>query len=270
MAKARRPFIEDGSEFGISRTDFRRAPKTRKRELMIEWFGQNFENPAERTPYESAEGGYQWIWGGPYDAREQLSDMFGKMVPESLIEDVVEELEDDGITDWAPTPSPDDYDQNEPEPEPPPLNIYLDERTGQYGTRADHEARERVRAGLAQLRAVIDQPRPAGIGHNNPPEKITEANEPSKLQPFVLQLQIEFAKPEPSISLVKKLATPLRDALVASIKWAGRKVDKIFDAAATTTGAAIAVAVGSQYIDPLRKAFDTIISWLDLIAKTVF
>jgi hypothetical protein len=34
--------------------------KAEKRELMIEWFHQNFEDPAERTPYESREGGYQW------------------------------------------------------------------------------------------------------------------------------------------------------------------------------------------------------------------
>jgi len=34
--------------------------------MMADWFLANFENPAECTPYESAEGGYQWIWGGPY------------------------------------------------------------------------------------------------------------------------------------------------------------------------------------------------------------
>ena len=33
----------------------------------------NFEDPANETPYESSEGGYIYIWGGPYDALEQLS-----------------------------------------------------------------------------------------------------------------------------------------------------------------------------------------------------
>ena len=41
--------------------------------VMEPWFYQNFEDPAEKTPYVSAEGGYQWIWGGPYDASEVLS-----------------------------------------------------------------------------------------------------------------------------------------------------------------------------------------------------
>src|SRR5262249_3792943 len=36
-------------------------------EAMVEWFRQNFEDPAESTPYE---GGYVYICGGPYAARE--------------------------------------------------------------------------------------------------------------------------------------------------------------------------------------------------------
>ena len=43
-------------------------------EAMRKWFFEHFEDPAHRTPYESREGGYQWIWGGPYDARERLKD----------------------------------------------------------------------------------------------------------------------------------------------------------------------------------------------------
>ena len=57
-----RPFLEDGSQFGVSRTAFRRMRKAEKLELMIGWFHLNFEDPAQSTPYESAEGGYQWIW----------------------------------------------------------------------------------------------------------------------------------------------------------------------------------------------------------------
>jgi hypothetical protein len=31
-------------------------------ELIKDWFLQNFEDPAHHTPYESAEGGYEYIW----------------------------------------------------------------------------------------------------------------------------------------------------------------------------------------------------------------
>jgi hypothetical protein len=44
------------------------ASKEDQMELMEEWFRKHFEDPAERTPYESAEGGYIYIWGGPFDA----------------------------------------------------------------------------------------------------------------------------------------------------------------------------------------------------------
>lgn len=53
----KRPFLEDGSQFGVSRTQFRRMRKAEKRERMVQWFRQNFEDPAERTSYVSAEGG---------------------------------------------------------------------------------------------------------------------------------------------------------------------------------------------------------------------
>src|SRR5262245_31613642 len=43
---------------------------------MVEWFHSNYEDPANHMPYESAEGGYQWIWGGPYDASDVLQDEF--------------------------------------------------------------------------------------------------------------------------------------------------------------------------------------------------
>lgn len=78
-------------------------------EMMREWFFKHFEDPAERTPYESAEGGYIWIWGGPYDAREELDAEFGDTIPEDVIEELVDELTGQ-CWEWAPTPSREDYD----------------------------------------------------------------------------------------------------------------------------------------------------------------
>lgn len=76
---------------------------------MLDWFHANYEDPAVRTPYESREGGYQWIWGGPFDAREVLSDQYPEAA-DDLIERAVTRIEQDGITDWAPTERPGDYD----------------------------------------------------------------------------------------------------------------------------------------------------------------
>ena len=78
---------------------------------LVEWFFERFENPAHRLPYESAEGGYQWIYGGPYDAREELSENFPDE-GEDVIEAAVAEIESDGLTEWAPVSSPEDYDDH--------------------------------------------------------------------------------------------------------------------------------------------------------------
>ena len=78
-------------------------------EVMEFWFRQRFEDPAERTPYESAEGGYIWIWGGPYNAREELETEFSEVVPNDLINELADRLEEE-CSEWAPTPSSDDYD----------------------------------------------------------------------------------------------------------------------------------------------------------------
>jgi len=71
---------------------------------MIEWFLSKYENPAENCPYESAEGGYIYIWGGPYDARDVLFDNFSGNYPDDVIEEVVEDLEHESW-EWSAKPS---------------------------------------------------------------------------------------------------------------------------------------------------------------------
>ena len=72
---------------------------------MTSWFLANFENPAEETPWD--EGEYVYIWGGPYDAREELDEAFGELATEAAIEAAVEQIEDgeDGSLEWAPASS---------------------------------------------------------------------------------------------------------------------------------------------------------------------
>ena len=45
---------------------------------MRDWFLGSYEDPAENTPHDSGEGGYQYIWGGPYDALEEIGGAFGQ------------------------------------------------------------------------------------------------------------------------------------------------------------------------------------------------
>ena len=69
-------------------------------EIMREWFHENFENPVEECPFDSREGGYIYVWGGPYYAREELEMEFAEYVDEKLIDTLVKELDSD-CTEWS-------------------------------------------------------------------------------------------------------------------------------------------------------------------------
>jgi hypothetical protein len=72
-------------------------------ETMVTWFRENFDDPANSLPYASAEGGYQWIWGGPYDAREELEQAFPDAT-EHQIDAATARLER-SVIDWTVNPS---------------------------------------------------------------------------------------------------------------------------------------------------------------------
>ena len=66
---------------------------------MVDWFREHYENPAERTPYDSAEGGYQYVAGGPYDASDVLEEEFPG-ADERDREEAVGIVESEG-TEWV-------------------------------------------------------------------------------------------------------------------------------------------------------------------------
>ena len=69
-------------------------------EIMRAWFLDNYEDPVHSLPYESREGGYIWVYGGPYDAGQVLRDMFEALVSERIIERLAQELVDE-CPEWV-------------------------------------------------------------------------------------------------------------------------------------------------------------------------
>lgn len=96
-------------EGSMTATDLRRSSHDTQLEAMRAWFYANYEDPAESTPYESAEGGYIYIWGGPYDPEEELQDEFGELIPAKVIEELAGELRDISW-EWTRHPEYDDVD----------------------------------------------------------------------------------------------------------------------------------------------------------------
>lgn len=84
--------------------------RERQMEWMREWFFDRYCDPAMETPYDSGEGGYLWLWGGPYDAEEELQGRFSEIVEDDVIEELVIELTSDGNFEWAPVRRYDERD----------------------------------------------------------------------------------------------------------------------------------------------------------------
>jgi hypothetical protein len=117
-------------------------------DAIVDWFRKNYEDPAENTPYESAEGGYQYIWGGPYDAREEIETYLGEF-PDTILRPALARLERTAV-EWAPNDGR-IFDED------PPENPYADVQSALDG----------LEAAFAQVHPI-----PSGIGGNNPPEEI--------------------------------------------------------------------------------------------------
>ena len=87
----------------------RSLPGEQQRQVMESWFRSRYEDPAQDTPYDSEEGGYVWISGGPFDAQDELRGEFEGIVPDEVIAQLADHLSGES-PEWAPVASEDDYD----------------------------------------------------------------------------------------------------------------------------------------------------------------
>jgi len=91
------------------------ASKEEQKIAMRAWFHARYCDPAHETPYISREGGYQFIWGGPYDPADELPERFADIVSDDIIQEVIDELFAEVGDQWAPINygPPDDFDYDE-------------------------------------------------------------------------------------------------------------------------------------------------------------
>lgn len=69
------------------------------KEEVIEWFNNNYDDPANGVPYMSSEGGYQYWNGGPYDAEEEIQEHF-PFISEKVLQESLNEITAYG-TEWV-------------------------------------------------------------------------------------------------------------------------------------------------------------------------
>jgi hypothetical protein len=222
---------------------------------MVQWFHQYYEDPVHHTSFNSAEGGYLWNHGGPYDARDELGDKFGDIASEKLIEDVAEEVENEGITEWASTERVEDWEDIDGEDEPPSLDDYSDEPGPNYGTPQELEARAKARNAAAELEAYLTTPS-AGIGHNNPPSQI-EVLEVEEIREAAANLNAEFGKQKPNIRTVKRWGRTIRNAVIRAGKWTAKK----------TAEQIATIAINAIVSSLLGLLFYALLNWMGLATQ---
>ncbi|MCS3472872.1 hypothetical protein M2401_006638 [Pseudomonas sp. JUb42] len=92
---------QDAREFDPNDQWLQEAPRALQIEAMRRWFSARFEDPANSTPYESREGGYQFICGGPYDPNEEIQERFSHVVEYEVMEEVINDLVQKCGDEWA-------------------------------------------------------------------------------------------------------------------------------------------------------------------------
>lgn len=285
-----RYYTWDDPEAGVARDALENLPLEEQVEYMKAWFGRNFEDPAQETPYNGREGGYLYIHGGPYDAEEEIRGEFESVVSEEAIQSAIDEVTSDGTFDWAPTSNHptridegrDEYDADDE----PPINAEDLLRRIQegakptFGTAGERLQREEVLERLNELeRQLADLiPRPGEIGHNRPPGSITD-DQVAEISGAIAEIRSQMARPEPNVEVVARagsvleqfgrwLAAKMEIAVDAFAKGFGDAAGKAAGVAAIGAGtlaAAAAFGLGDDLLGSVHATAEAVVYWLTMV-----
>jgi hypothetical protein len=284
----KRYFSEDDFDNGITPSQLKRLSKFKQLPYLVWWFNGMFEDPANETPYNGREGGYQYIWGGPYDASEELADEFDRLVSDKVIEQAIAEVESNGLLDWAPGRNhPDhdraaaEYEEGRQQAEEEKVELEEIERrlnsgiVPSFGDTWEKNHRAKILHEIHELKQVLpsDKPSHGGVGHNNPPSEFQiEPAETKEIREATRVIRDELVKEKPDAKSVANAAGVFKTFL----SWAAKKVDVGVDEFVKSFGksagvvagpAAIAaiVAAVNLIVPILGKLFSTVIEWLGYV-----
>jgi hypothetical protein len=281
-------YYSDEDTIGVAANDLRRMRTADQVPYLTHWFLTYYEDPARSTPYNSAEGGYLYVHGGPYDAQEQISKEFDGIVSERVIEQAIETVQEDGIFDWAPHPNHPsrrdegmDFDDSEfdraGEFEQRIKNAFRKLEAGQqpiYGSPVELELRTRIKGAFDQLEAELpmEQPLHGSIGHNKPPQdhRFTD-DELTEVRAAIATVRTEIVQDEPNAGLIAKAA----GALFRIAKHAARLSGMAAEEFAKAFGRSLGEAAGKATIGVMKwglvgyviNAILPIEPWLDSVLR---
>lgn len=223
---------------------------------LVDWFHHFYEDPANETPYNSREGGYLYIKGGPYSAEQELRDNFEDVVREDAILEAVEDIQSDGLFDWAPShrhPASIDFYEDAIEEDRAQEEFSFEEleeiaSVGQgagLGSEKEKAARAAVLEQIAALKDDLPEPPShGGIGHNHPPQEFElQGEELEEAAESLDRIDAELASGEPNVEAVAQKASFLRKA----VGWVAGKINMTVDAFCKSFGTTLGVATAVTF-----------------------
>ncbi len=237
-------------------------------EMMVEWFNQQFEDPQTDTPYNKDMGGYVYLWGGPFDASDQIQSEFSDAVDFDTMMLAVDRVQGEGTLEWAPTTGGDFYEHPEDDRveageivdgdgEWPPIIA------DQAPVPPEPEARAEVIRCLDELEAIVlplldrfeaEAQAPPMMGHNNPPEELeivqaVSRDEWRRVKAAIDEIRQQTQVEEPDTWSVEQGNNRLLTTATALAGWIQSRINAAIDA-----GAAIGVAYGIANPEAARAA----------------
>ena len=263
--------VEDPPDW--SDAEFSNLEQEEQVQLMLQWFYCNFEDPAQSTPYESREGGYQFIWGGPYEASDELQARFYGLVSYETIEIAVKET--DAISwQWVPHSNrirPEDQIFHESEMTVPgvPAQDYF-----------DSVVRPRLHDIEDSLARLNDSP--PQIGHNRPPDAIYDSPVSeavlSQLRQTVHETSVEGSSESPDSFRLTETARLFKSISNQVLGWLAGKAEVVAHEMAKSFGsftgkllaAGIPVTLAELHFElstRLSAAADAVYDWIILLGQ---
>lgn len=248
--------------------------------MIVEWFGQQFEDPQNDTPYNKDLGGYVYLWGGPFDASDQIQAEFSDAVDFDTMMLAVESVQDGGTVEWAPQTGGDFYEHPEDDrvasgeivdgdgdwpptiPDRPPLP-------------PEPEARADVIRRLDELEAIV-QPlldtfeaevqAPPMMGHNNPPEELelvqaVPREEWLRIKAAIDEIREQTTVEQPDIEGVERSNNRLLAAANALAGWIGNRLNAMIYAGAAV-GVGYGIASPEAAMAALSRAAEAVQTWI--------
>ncbi len=254
-------------------------------EYLVQWFHYYYEDPANSVSYNTREGGYLWVMGGPYYAEEELRENFEGIVSENVISKAVEIIQADGLFDWAPSHNHPNRkaidDQDDVHYDLGALTKQASATKNRY-YESTQEAfhRSKILEVAAELKVVLPEPlNHGGLGHNQPPEEYAlKDEEVVELAESLEQIEAELTNVEPSIETVLEKTNPF----VKALKWAGKKADLTIEEFCKSFGAELGKVAAKTLIygggifgatypfwDKIASFYVAVIEWASIVLGLV-